>query len=354
VSDAATTPSVVPRRRRPSSLFLTWLYLRTLLFEFRWSLIALSILVLLGAFIGMTTRDETGRPISFALAYYNAWMSLFAQPQLPPNTWYLGVLHMVYPVLGISLIGEGVVRLALLIVSKRQGEKEWMKVMASTYRDHTILCGLGNLGIRVLQQLLAQQLDVVVLEKEADGKFVSQGKALGVPILIHDMKEDQALLDAGIQYARSIIVCTNDDIANLEVAIDSRRLNPKIRVVMRLFDQDIAQKVSGALAIDAIFSASTLAAPMVAALSSGSKVLGSLSIAGVPYAACELKVDDASGLCGLTVGQVEQNKSARALALLRDGQHVPPPLAMHELESGDLLIMCAPTRNLPSLTGARM
>jgi len=353
VPEAATTSDIVPRRR-PSSLLLSWLYLRTLLFEFRWSLTALSILVVAGAFIGSMTRDENGRPISFALAYYDAWMSLFAQPQLPPLRWYLGLVHMIYPVLGISLIGEGVVRLALLIVSKRQGEKEWMKVKASTYRNHVILCGLGNLGIRVLQQLLAQQVDVIVLEINENGKFVSLGKSLGVPVLIHDMKEDHALLDAGIQYARSIIVCTNDDIANLEVAIDSRRLNPKIRVVMRLFDQDIAQKVSGALAIDAIFSASTLAAPMVAALSSGSKVLGSLSIAGVPYAACELKVDDASGLCGLTVGQVEQTKSARALALLRDGQDIAPPLAMVELESGDLLIMCAPTRNLGQLTANQM
>jgi voltage-gated potassium channel len=214
-----------------------------------------------------------------------------------------------------------------------------------------IVCGLGHLGIRVVQQLLAQQMDVVVIEKNENGKFVSQGKALGMPVLHCDMKDDEALIDAGIKHARAILLCTNDDIANLEAALDARRLNPKVRVVMRLFEQDLAGKISGALSIDAVFSASTLAAPMVAAISLGSKVLASLSIAGVPYAATEIAVDTASGLAGQTVGGVEQNLSARALALLRDGHPVPPPLAMVELKLADILIMCVPTKKLVSMTG---
>ena len=199
---------------------------------------------------------------------------------------------MVYPLLGVSLIGEGVVRLALLLFSKRQGEKEWMKVMAYTCRDHVILCGLGHLGFRVLEQLLQQQMEVVILESNEKSKFVEQARALGVPMLFGDMKQDKSLLDAGIKFARSIVVCTNDDMANLEVALDARRLNPNVRVVMRLFEQDIAHKVSGALTIDAVFSASSLAAPVVAAMSLGSKVLASMSIGGVAYAACESRADD--------------------------------------------------------------
>ena len=30
-----------------------------------------------------------------------------------------------------------------------------MRVMASTYRDHVVLCGIGHLGIRVLEELCA-------------------------------------------------------------------------------------------------------------------------------------------------------------------------------------------------------
>jgi voltage-gated potassium channel len=330
---------------------LTWLYLKMVVYEFRISLILLVGALLIGAAIISSSTDVAGRHIPFGIAVYDTWMSLLVQPYLDPVHWYVGAIHMLYPILGFIIIGEGIVRLALLVVSKRQGEKEWMRVLASTYRDHVIVCGLGHLGIRVVQQLLAQQMDVVVIEKNENGKFVSQGKALGMPVLHCDMKDDESLIDAGIKHARAILLCTNDDIANLEAALDARRLNPKVRVVMRLFEQDLAGKISGALSIDAVFSASTLAAPMVAAISLGSKVLASLSIAGVPYAATEIAVDTASGLAGKTVGGVEQNLSARALALLRDGHPIPPPLAMVELKLADTLIMCVPTKKLVSMTG---
>src|SRR6185436_18950844 len=127
-------------------------------------------------------------------------------------------------------------------------------------RDHVVLCGLGHLGFRVLEQLIASGIPVVVLEKDERGRALPAAKAMGAPILIRDMKEDQSLIDAGIRHARAVIIATNDDMANLEVALDSRRLNPAIRVVMRLFDQQIAQKISGALSIDVAFSSSALAA----------------------------------------------------------------------------------------------
>ena len=78
------------------------------------------------------------------------------------------------------------------------------------------------------------------------------------------MQEDQALLDAGVQYARAIIIATNDDMANLEVALDARRMNPKIRVIMRLFHQRMADKFKEAALIDEAFSPAALAAPLVA------------------------------------------------------------------------------------------
>ena len=137
----------------------------------------------------------------------------------------------------------------------------------------TVLCGIGHLGFRVLEQLVAAKLEVVAIEKNGDGRFIAMAKNLGVPVLIRDMKEDQSLIDAGIQRARAIIIATNDDMANLEVALDARRLNPHIRVLMRLFDQQIAGKIADAMMVDAAFSSSALAAPLVAALSLETRVL---------------------------------------------------------------------------------
>src|SRR5256885_11929353 len=98
----------------------------------------------------------------------------------------------------------------MLMISRKEGEKEWMKVMASTYRDHVVLCGLGHLGFRVLEQLLAGGIPVVALEKHRASRHLTHARELGAPVLIRDMKEDQALIDAGIQRARAVVICTND------------------------------------------------------------------------------------------------------------------------------------------------
>ena len=97
-----------------------------------------------------------------------------------------------------------------------------------------------------------------------NARFLADAKATGTPVLVRSMQEDQALVDAGIEHARAIIIATNDDMANLEVALDARRMNPKVRVIMRLFDQRMADKFKEAALIDEAFSPAALAAPLVA------------------------------------------------------------------------------------------
>jgi Trk K+ transport system NAD-binding subunit len=306
------------RAARRHSLPAAWRYFRALVREFRGTLIALVIVIAIGAIVFSSTplNSLNDRRPNVATSVYAAWMALLAQPVFdPPLPWHVALVSALYPVLGVLLIGEGVVRFALLMISRRQGEKEWMRVMASTYRDHVILCGLGNLGFRVLQQLTASNFEVVALEHDENSRFVAQAKAMRVPVLIRDMKEDQALIDAGIEKARAIIIATNDDMGNIEVALDSKRMNPKIRVVMRLFEQEIARKISGAFAVDAVFSASSLAAPAIAAMSMTTKVLGSVVIGGVSYVTTEVPVNQDSPLAGKSINEIESTHNAHVLAI---------------------------------------
>jgi voltage-gated potassium channel Kch len=147
------------------------------------------------------------------------------------------------------------------MTSRRRGEREWNRVMASTYRDHVVLCGLGHLGLRVLEEMRRREVEVVAIERDPAGRFVPAAKALGVPVLAADMRDDRVLEDAGIRHAKAVVVATNDDMANLEVALDARRMNPSIRVLVRFYDQQIATKIQGAFGIDEAFSSAALAAP---------------------------------------------------------------------------------------------
>lgn len=309
------------------------LYAKAIVRPFKWTLLLAAIAVLLGGILHSLLSHPP--PPSLVMSFYDAWMALLGENTLTPgDSWFLAFLFGTYPLLGFVLIGEGIVRLALLISSKERSESEWQKVQASTYRDHVVLCGIGHLGFRVLQELVAQKVSVVAIEKNPEARFIAQARSMGVPILVRDMKDDQALIEAGVPHAKSIVIASNDDIANLEVALDARRLNPKIRTLMRLFDQQIAAKISGPLQVDVAFSSSALAAPIVSAMTMGNRVLASFSIEGVQHLTSEIKLRSDHNLLGTLPSNVEVSKGIRVLH--RSGRKDGP------FEVGETVVLSGP------------
>jgi voltage-gated potassium channel len=139
--------------------------------------------------------------------------------------------------------------------------------------------------------------------------------------------------------------------ANLEVALDSRRLNPGIRVVMRLFEQSIANKISNAFLVDVAFSASTLAAPIVVAMSMGARVLSSTLIANIPHVAAELTVGAGSGFVGKAVQEAERIFGCKILGRMpADAPIELPPGASTVIAEGDGLVVHTPTAQLATIT----
>jgi Trk K+ transport system NAD-binding subunit len=317
-------------------------YLRKVLREFRWTLVALVVIIAVGGILYRVTPQSAlgGERPSWFVSFYGSWMSLYAQPIFsPPDGWYLELLAGIYPLFGVVLIGEGIVRFALLMVSRRRGEKEWMLVMASTYRQHVVLCGLGHLGFRVLNQLLEQGREVVAIEKDPQGRFVEAAKATGVPVLIRDVKDDDALVEAGVAEAQSIIVATDDDMANLEVALDARRMNPRIRTAVRLFDQATASKVKDAFGFDFAFSAAALAAPTVAAMSLACDVVAAFNVGTVPHVVAAVTVRGGSRYDGASIGELEAD--ARLRVLYSATATESPPAADAKVTAGETLVVHA-------------
>jgi hypothetical protein len=249
-------------------------YAAVLVREFRVSLVILTTLVLVGGFLYAAAPPDAFAdppPRFVGWPFLAAWMCLFAQPIVQTRVFSLGLVQGIFPLFGFGLIGEGIVRFGMLMFSRRLGEKEWMTVMASTFREHVIVCGLGHLGYRILGQLLARGESMVAIERNPACPFLGAAKESGVPVLQKDMRDDQTLREAGIEHARVVVVASDDDLANIEVALDARRMNPKIRILLRLFDQRIADKFKEAGIIDEAFSSAALAAPVVADMVLGAR-----------------------------------------------------------------------------------
>ncbi len=185
--------------------------------------------------------------------------------------------------------------------------------LASTYRDHVIVCGLGKIGFRVVHQLLATGADVVVIESRTDGPFTDLILGEGVPVLIGDARQTELLEQAGIKSAQSVAVVTSDDLTNLDIALTARELCPERHIVMRVFNDALAGKLGSAFNIMTAFSTSALAAPTLAAAALGRNITNALYVAGKLLSTVELTVARDGILDGRLVQTIEDQHDVSVL-----------------------------------------
>ena len=106
--------------------------------------------------------------------------------------------------------------------------------------DRFLVCGLGGLGqycVYSLKRFALREFEIRVtaIEKVEPQEWEVQDlpSLLNEPAIIGDCRDDQVLLKAGVQDCRAILLVTSDESVNIETAIAARKLNPKIRLIVR-------------------------------------------------------------------------------------------------------------------------
>ncbi|MBI3925540.1 MAG: NAD-binding protein [Armatimonadetes bacterium] len=146
--------------------------------------------------------------------------------------------------------------------------------------NHVILVGMSRVGYRILEELRWFGNDVCVIEAE-DNEFTRKARDLdNVQVLIGDIHSPEILQQANVEKARSLIVVSDDDLVNVEVALNARELKPDLPIVLRMFDQRMARKLQSAFNIRCAFSTTALAAPAFAAAAQGDSLLNSFRLGG--------------------------------------------------------------------------
>jgi Trk K+ transport system NAD-binding subunit len=207
-------------------------------------------------------NPETGERLDLAASAYAVFALLVFETPFPfPLDFSVRVVFFLVPIMGILVLGQGILRLGRTLTNKNL----WNRAMASTYKEHIIICGLGKVGYKVVRWILDLNEEVVVIENRADSPFVAEVRSWGVPIIIADARRAEVLEEAGIRYAESIVPCTNDDLVNLSIALEARRIVPDIKVVLRMFNDRMAANLETGFDIHTVFSTPDLSAPAFAA-----------------------------------------------------------------------------------------
>lgn len=207
-------------------------------------------------------------------------------------------------------------------------------------KDHIILVGLGTVGWRVFEQLQRFERDLLCIEKDESVKFVDRVRKTGTTVIVGDPRDDDTLKTANVMEARSIICATSDDLANLEVALDAREMNPEIRVVLRCYDQALARKFQGAFNIHVAFSSAALAAPAFACAALDRAIVNSQYLDSLQVVTLRVEVEADSALTKVDTRELTEQFPCVVLKHKPvDGEPRLHPRDRAAIKTGDVLLL---------------
>jgi Trk K+ transport system NAD-binding subunit len=325
-------------------LLAHWRDGRVLARQFYIPLLLFIVSVLLGGllFYRLYTHAEV-QELSYVEAVYAVFSMIFFGGGIPfpRQPWYLQAFYFVMPIIGLALIAQGVINFGVMLFNKSTRKDEWQVAIASTYKNHVIVAGIGRLGFRVVHQLLVSGEEVVGIEIDPESEFVQRVMDERVPVVFGDAIHPDVLKQAGVHHAAAIITCTEDDLTNLEIALNTRELAKEIRVVLRMFDHDMAQKVARGFQISTAFSTSALAAPAFAAAATHSDVAHAFYVGDHLLNVSEMMISTGSSLVGREICDLERELDFSVVLHNRDGRVDLHPEPDTVLRGGDQICVFA-------------
>jgi Trk K+ transport system NAD-binding subunit len=215
-----------------------------------------------------------------------------------------------------------------------------------------VLCGLGRMGARVLDYLIAAGLPVVIIDtvcKDNDPRL------RGARLVSGDCRRREVLEQADVANARGVLILTNDDLLNVSTALMVRSLNREVRIVLRMFNQNLLGRLGKAVHNVFALSTSLLTAPIVAMTAVTGQALGTYRLDDSPEGLrqlIEITIGPTSPLREQTVGHLLSQRDVAVMAYFPAAGGDTFLLDVHSattLRVGDHIILHGSPRDLTPL-----
>ena len=314
-----------PRRRSPlvGRIRAAITHVSALLREFRVPIVGFTVCTIGGGMLyGVLYQAIRGEYIPLVdRPYLMLQLMLLEAPEAVPPELPLVAFFYLMPVLFIVLVGLGAADFLDLFFNREDNRDRWGEAIAMTYKHHAIVLGAGHVGLRVVRDLHDMGMDVAVIDSSPGEAAREALDTWGVPCVMGDVLLTSTLDQAGLGQADVFVACTGNDRLNLEVVMKVRSKNEKVRIIARVWDRSIGDRMERFGLVDTVMSAADLSAPAFAGAALGIEITQTIRIAGQEYSTVRLGVPAGSFLAGGKVGVLEDENDMEVV-LVQDGDKV--------------------------------
>ncbi|MGH2907451.1 MAG: NAD-binding protein [Solirubrobacterales bacterium] len=313
--------------------------------------VGLLMIVVSALTLGLFYRNEDGSHLSILEAIYFTFetgatvgFGDFSFAHQSDGMQIFGICLIVVSTVIVSLIFAFITN---LLVSRRI-EQSLGQGKVHEFRGHTVLIGLGSVGMRVIEGLRDQGREVAVIERDADNRYIPLARSLGVPVILGDATLGTTLDSVNMSAASSVAVMTSDDLTNIETSLTVRsRLGERwtnVPVVVRVFDRALAGRLARSFGFQHVWASASIAAPWFVGAAIGLEVLSTFYVGNEPFLVARLEVTAGGGLDGLDM--LALGADLRVIALDR-GDHLEyPPRRDTRFAAGDKAYLAGPYEEL--------
>ena len=137
----------------------------------------------------------------------------------------------------LGMVAQAMVELQVRsIIGRRK-----LGIKMRSMKNHYIICGYGRIGKIITRELEANEMPMVVIDNDPEGKQTLENEQ--TPYIIDDATSEEVLLEAGVDRAKGLVSVVASDADNLFITITARGLNPEIFILARADEEHTEKKL---------------------------------------------------------------------------------------------------------------
>ncbi len=257
----------------------------------------------------------------------------------------------------MMLVGAGVIGICYALLNDfilgMHLQKLWTAIQLPN-SGHHILCGLGGVGVKILEQFRDIGIEQVAIECDPNSRYLGAARNQKIPFLIGDASVPDTLKAANIHKAASLLAVTSNDTVNLEIAIIAKSLAPRLPVLVRVHDPKFARQIQTVFDFDMVMSPTELAAPAFSAAAIGGRVFGNCLTSNGLWIAIATLVTPRHPLHDRRLSESAATEGFTPLYLEKNGKRIHGhELLASRLENGAVLYLMMAAKNWERLWVSR-